>query len=393
MEDNESISIKGAEEAVVSTQSTGVLIIFSELVMDVRHEHLKKRSSHVQLFLLSIFWLGYQFFLTSTSILVVPNEIERITDADFKATALGIVISLGSLINAIFNPVFGSLSDQYNGAIRIYFGKRIPFVVFGVLGISGSLLFLAGLAYFQRLPILAVTWIIVMFFAAFVQAPYSAIIPDWILREQYTAASGWMGLMTILGNAIGGSLGFFIDSGGVIATLLIVTCTLLLCMTITLVASYRMGVAGLPYKKPRDTFLLLRVWESLKKPFTCLDFFWLFWSRVSIGMGYWTIQQFIVFYVSDVVETPYTVNFFRYTYSVPDDKSAAAIYMLSMLSSAVVCALLGSYLSPRIGSKKMVYASCVFQSLAIVLVALPIFHTLEAILVVSLLFGMGFDRD
>lgn len=49
--------------------------------------------------------------------------------------------------------------------------------------------------------------------------------------------------------------------------------------------------------------------------------------------GYSTIQQFILYYLQDVVQKPYVVNFFGLTsFVVPNDKSAAALYMLFMLT-------------------------------------------------------------
>lgn len=73
----------------------------------------------------------------------------------------------------------------------------------------GSLLLLAGLSYLQMFPVLVVTWALVMFFASvgqgvlypklvvltFHKAPYSALMPDRVLREQYGSASGWMAVM------------------------------------------------------------------------------------------------------------------------------------------------------------------------------------------------------
>jgi hypothetical protein len=83
--------------------------------MDVRHEHWKKRSSQFELFLLSFFWLGYQFFLTSLSVFVLPNEVAQITNDSFKGTGLGILMAVGFGVNMVCNPLFGALSDNYQG--------------------------------------------------------------------------------------------------------------------------------------------------------------------------------------------------------------------------------------------------------------------------------------
>src|SRR5690606_4267911 len=46
---------------------------------------------------------------------------------------------------------------------------------------------------------------------AIASAPYSALIPDVVPVSQYGAASGWMGVLTMIGNLLGGGgTGFII---------------------------------------------------------------------------------------------------------------------------------------------------------------------------------------
>eukprot|EP01127_Copromyxa_protea_P009404 TRINITY_DN2220_c0_g1_i3.p1 TRINITY_DN2220_c0_g1~~TRINITY_DN2220_c0_g1_i3.p1 ORF type:complete len:531 (-),score=102.41 TRINITY_DN2220_c0_g1_i3:148-1740(-) len=314
-------------------------------------------------------------------------------------------MAVGFGVNVLFNPLFGHLSDNFEGTVQKYFGNRIPFLSFGVIGMIGSLLLLAGLTYFKIFPVLVLTWSFVMFFAAVGQGAYSALIPDRVLREQYGSASSWMAIMSMVGNAVGASLGFFLDDGGIIATLSIIIGTLTFCTLVTVISSHVLGVEAIQIERrePSTTeitatkcgrcgSLFSSLWENLSRPFKSGgDFTWLFFSKFFIGMGYSTIQQFILYYVEDVVSKPYVVSFFGITsFSVPDDESAAALYMLVMLASAVISALIAARLSDRIGAKVVVYISCTCQSVAVLLIILPWLHRLDAVLGVSILFGAGY---
>ena len=92
-----------------------------------------------------------------------------------------------------------------------------------VIGTLGNILGLFGLAYFIRpgdpnslLPwTIAFLW--VELFNNVATAPYSALIPDLVPPEQRGSASGWLGLMIVLGNLFGAGLGFLINElGGVV---------------------------------------------------------------------------------------------------------------------------------------------------------------------------------
>src|SRR5262249_16703496 len=114
------------------------------------------------------------------------------------------IIAIGAIISMVVAPLFGAWSDR----IRMPWGRRKPFLVVGTIG---NVLGLLALAFIPSTPsalipyILAYMWL--NLFNNVAMAPYSALIADVVPLEQRGSASGWMGLMTMLGSFVGGITG------------------------------------------------------------------------------------------------------------------------------------------------------------------------------------------
>jgi len=365
--------------------------------MDARHEHGKEVLSHARLILLSAFWLGYQLFFSFATLIWLPAEVGRIYDTDFRFTALGILVGVGGVVYLFVAPYFGAKSDQYSGYLSHKFGKRVPFLILGVIGMAGSTLILAGLSYFDLFPIIVCGWALVMFFAGLIQAPYNAVIPDNVLREQYGAASGWMTAMIMLGNVGGGVLGYFLERVGLMKAIFTVTTCLLLSLIFACFYNHRADGYHLskPKRKPEETvcgFISAFFW-TIFKPFASPDFTWFFLSRCLMGMGYSTIQQFLLYFMDDVVRKPYVLSsgpIGNYSLIVPDEKAATSLFLIVMLGTGFFSALLGGVLSDRIGRRTIVYVAGALQILAVVFCLIPFFQSFQLILVMGAIFGLGY---
>ena len=167
---------------------------------------VRKRLSTFQQAMLSLYWFSTSLHWSAILIIALPSQAATIAGDEFKGRGLGLILAIGALVSMIAAPFLGAFSDR----IRTRWGRRVPFIV---IGVAMNVLGLVALAYIPRagdystlMPyILAFMW--VEFWNNVASAPYSALIPDMVPVEQRGSASGWMGLMTMLGNFVGGLLG------------------------------------------------------------------------------------------------------------------------------------------------------------------------------------------
>ncbi len=166
----------------------------------------RKRLSAFQQAMLSLYWFSTSLHWSAILIITLPSQAAFIAGDEFKGRGLGLILAVGALVSMIAAPFLGAYSDR----IKTRWGRRIPFIV---IGVAMNILGLIALAYIPRagdystlVPyIIAFMW--VEFWNNVASAPYSALIPDMVPPEQRGSASGWMGLMTMLGNFTGGLFG------------------------------------------------------------------------------------------------------------------------------------------------------------------------------------------
>jgi Na+/melibiose symporter-like transporter len=147
---------------------------------------------------LSALWLGLNFQSSALLPIVVPAQILLLVDRGAVASssqALAVsAISLGAAIIAIVvTPLAGAASDR----MKTRFGRRRQLIVWGIalalIGQAGAaattplLLFVAGLA-------------ILTIGTNITTAAYQGLLPDIVQVSQRGAASGWLGLMTLIGS-------------------------------------------------------------------------------------------------------------------------------------------------------------------------------------------------
>jgi MFS family permease len=342
--------------------------------------YIRKRMSTMQQALLSFFWLATNIHWTTILIVTMPSQIKAAVGNDTKGGALGLALAFGAIISMVAAPAIGALSDR----IKMPGGRRKPWVVIGTVG---NILGLFGLAYFiqPNNPDSLVPWTLaflwVELFNNIATAPYSALIPDLVPAEQRGSASGWLGLMIVLGNLFGAVLGFLInDLGGVVGIYYV----LMAVMAIGAVVTW-FGV-----KEPTEYEIKPFYWKTfirgLYDPFKSSDFTWVFLTRMLVTMGIFTVQEFLQYFLGDVVGAPFVLAGFGKVADLPEQ--AVSFFLALMLVGGVVSTLVAGVLSDKHGRKLMVYISG--GLMGFVALVFVFFHDFTLAVGMGVIFGLGY---
>ncbi len=342
----------------------------------------RPRLSHLRLALMSLYWFATNAHWGAILAITLPVQATFIGGEASKGGALGAILLAGAFVSMVTAPVAGALSDRW----VTRFGRRRPWIVIGTLmNIPG----LIGLAYFAQrggfvsLPLYVTTFMWVEFWNNVATAPFSALVPDVVAPEQRGTASGWVGLMTLLGNFVGALTGLIFTVSG-IANLdniyFFVAGIMLLGMigTVVSVKEPAVDTSALP------PFRIGEFARQVMSPFKNHDFTWVFWTRFLMEMGAFTVQEFILFYMVDVIKD------FRIGWlPTPENAESAVTYFLgALLTGAVIASLIAGIASDRVGRKPVVYIASALQ--AIVPVILAFFFGFQLAIIVGVVFGLGY---
>lgn len=340
----------------------------------------RPRMSAFQQALLSFYWFATNVHWTAILLVTMPSQIKDVVGNDVKGSMLGLALGAGALISMVAAPVFGGLSDR----IRLPGGRRKPWIVIGTLGNVVSLLGLAYLAQPGRPESLVgwtVAFLLVELFNNIATAPYSALIPDRVPAEQRGSASGWLGLMIMLGTFAGGVTGFLIKPLGVSGVYFLLMGVMLLGMLVTV-----FGMKELPASRPTPPFKVGEFLRGLYDPFKYSDFTWVFLTRMLVTMGIFTVQEFLQYYLDDVIRAPFSLAGLGQVASTAEE--AVSFFILPLLLGAIVTTLAAGVLSDRYGRKVMVYLSGALMG--VVALVFVFFHSFTLAVLMGIVFGLGY---
>jgi len=309
---------------------------------------------------LNLLWFGLNFQTAALLPVVVPTQILLIVapgtaGSALQAGYLGWLAAGASVVALVLQPLVGALSDR----TRSRWGRRRPHVAWGTaVALAGA----GGLAVAGQPWTYALAFLVLQAGSNAATAAYQALLPDLVPRNQRGSASGFLGLMTILGNAASFGLAAVLLASasasrpGVIrsgaAAFYAVT-------VVVLAASSAMTVAGVAESPSRDLPPVPR--RSLRaglaawaEPWRMRNYRWVFVARFLVIMGLTLFLTFVEYYFAQVVRAP-------------DFVQATAAVVLVALLVAVVSAVLLGFLSDRTRRVPLAFAATVVMALAAIL--------------------------
>jgi MFS family permease len=340
---------------------------------------------------ISAYWFATNFLWGALLAIMLPAEIKRLAPY-FKAPALSLLTGLSAVVALVVPLVSGALSDRCSSR----FGRRRPFIIFGVVT---NVIGLAGMAIAVQMAtpipgsvhdhksmgevigilcsnpsflLLLGAFMVVQFGNNVASAAYSGVIPDLVPADQRGRASGYMAMLSQVGTLLGvlGVALILHDMPEFVKYTVLGT----VLVSVAMITIFGIKETPLPEKPPKI------VWSHYIKtlwidPRTYPDFAWVWITRALVMLGFYAIQPFVNYYLEDVVR-------------VKDvDANAGKLIGLLLLASAV-SGLAGGYISDRIGRKKVVYiANCIIAASSLGFIWC---RNLEQALFVGAIFGLGF---
>ncbi len=300
---------------------------------------------------LSSYWFTLTFIFGAVISILIPTLMDTWFGPTASGKWLGIAMGIGGISATASQLVTGAISDHSTSR----WGRRRPFILAGSsLSVVVFLLMAGGLRGYWHFVALFLFAQIVLNVAA---APYTALLPDLVPKEEHGRAAGLMGTARILGEGLGivfsaRIMGKDPIHGTAIAlaghlnerlmSLMLLFAVLLTVTTIVILVICREE----PLKDNDGTTWQGAVGSIFRTSLRDYpDFTWLLVSRATINLGVYTVASFIKL-------------FFKYTLKVPDPNAATGMMMGIILVSGAIGSYPAGVLSDRLGRKVILFIAC-----------------------------------
>lgn len=292
---------------------------------------------------MALYNLGVNYVWISYNSIILPRQMELLFPVSVKVLALGVVVGLCTAVGVTVNIFSGVLSDN----IRMRWGRRWPYILLGAFLTSLALLVPA------LLPIAVLTvvssYFMMQVFTNLSAGSYQPLLPDIIQENQRGETSGFQGLMTLFGSAMGfGLSGYLVGAGEIGYALVFMSATFVVTALFT-IRTIR-GPDRFPHE-PAPISIGGAVREIFRPRTVVISFFWLVVGSFLIFMGSAGLTYFEAYYFEAILK-------------ISNPYFAVAIAGLVVLLVAMVSAMVFGYLSDRVGRRNMIIGAAVVAGTA-----------------------------
>ncbi len=320
--------------------------------------------------------LGWQLGLSLANLVVwmctiplfeilLPNQIALLAPKDKVALFAGISL-VGGITAILGNLLAGALSDRTTSR----FGRRRPWIVAGAL-LSAFSLVLLGLA--PNIPLVAVGVILFQFSINIDIASLAALVPDQVPVSQRATVSAFAGLALPLGTIVGLTLISQAFRGSQVAYFVLAAALIVVLVLFVLFIRDAVLPQGIMPSFRLKAFLI-----SFVRPLKVRDFSLTLIGRILVIFGYYTVLEYLLFYLHDVVHQTQT-----------EATQNVAIFQILATGVLIVATISSGVISDRLQRRKpfVITASIV---LALGLALLALFPVWAMNLVAAVFVGIGF---
>ncbi|WP_236553724.1 MFS transporter [Rathayibacter sp. VKM Ac-2803] len=234
-----------------------------------------------------IFFAAVAVFAPSlgTSIALLPARLAEAAPSD-KVTLLAIFAALAAVVSFLSILTFGTISDRTRGR----FGKRNPWVLIGGVVSAGATILLA---FADSVPSLGAGFLLQAVGINIVLGALTPVIPDRVPSHRRGVVSTALGAGTLIGGTVGvvAASAFAPDHRAAFLVLAVVA--------LVLTVAY---LACAPDFSNRDEPVTRRsssLLASISFPRNAPDFYWAFFGRLGVILGYYTVGALQFFVLSE----------------------------------------------------------------------------------------------
>jgi MFS family permease len=159
---------------------------------------LENRSIPFLIFI-GLFGLGLGFLISILDPFTYNEKVRLLAPPALKNSALSLITIMALIVALLVQPVIGQWSDR----TRSRWGRRRPYLVSGVVGLSFSL---ALVVVADHLWLLIVAAMLTSASSNTVQGTWQALIPDYVPQSQRGTAAGIKTLLELIGVIVGVTL-------------------------------------------------------------------------------------------------------------------------------------------------------------------------------------------